>query len=82
MAPNAPLSALGANLKVLPFALVGSFVLTIVTWVIVFFDSATTQAPLNASETTFVFGCWFVVVYIARWLWLKFRSKRRAQTED
>jgi len=82
MAPNGPNSTLGANLKVLRFALVGSFVLTIITWVVFFFDSATTQAPLNPSETTFVFGCWFVVVYIARWLWLKFRNARRAQTED
>jgi apolipoprotein N-acyltransferase len=78
MTPNAPTSALGANLKVLGFAFVASFVLTIVTWIIFFLDSATTQAPLNLSETTFVFACWFGLACFARWLWLKFRSRRQS----
>lgn len=65
----------GDGKRIVRFALVVSFVLTLATWFFFYFDRATTLKPLTGPETTFVFAVWFALAFVIRWFWIKGKQK-------
>ena len=65
----------GDGKRVVRFALVVSFVLTLGTWLFFYYSPVTTLDPLTGPETTFVFAIWFGLACVTRWFWL--RGKKR-----
>ena len=51
-----------------------SVVLTLATWLVFKYASATSPDPLGVAETTVVFAFWFAVTAGVRWLWRRFRK--------
>jgi len=53
-----------------------SFVMTLATWLVFYYSSATGIDHLGPGETTFVFGFWFAVTIAVRWLWRHISKKQ------
>jgi hypothetical protein len=50
-----------------------AFLLTLATWV--FFYIKLPDAPLGPAATTVVFGSWFIIALIGKWVWTKIQKR-------
>jgi hypothetical protein len=62
------------------FSVLPSAFLTLVTWLFFKYSTATADAPLTVAETAFVFGVWFALTLITRWIWRRFSKKPEGES--